>query len=115
MYVENEPAMERNEAVLNDFPIVLYTIQTNEKIPDNYKYNGYSIDNNSNSLESKVYKHRGLPKLLKLKIGEKVMLAVNIDIRDRLINDQTGNNRHIEFAEGSVCKIYVNFMVNQLA
>ena len=43
------------------------------------------------------------------------MLAVNIDIRDRLINDQTGNNRHIEFAEGSVCKIYVNFVVNQLA
>ena len=43
------------------------------------------------------------------------MLAVNIDIRDRLINYQTGNNRHIEFAEGSDCKIYVNFMVNQLA
>ena len=26
LYVENGPAMKRNEAVLNDFPIVLYKI-----------------------------------------------------------------------------------------
>ena len=54
-----------------------------------------------------------LPKLLKLKIGEKVMLEINIDIQVRLINDQTGNTRHIEFAQGSVCKVYVNFFGEQ--
>lgn len=42
------------------------------------------------------------------------MLGFNIYIQD-LLDCKTGNNRHIEFAEGSVCKIYVNFMVNQLA
>ena len=29
---------ERNEAVLNDLPGELYTIETNNKIPDKYKY-----------------------------------------------------------------------------
>ena len=37
------------------------------------------------------------------------MLAVNIDIQDRLINDQTGIIGHIEFAQGSACKVYVKF------
>ena len=37
------------------------------------------------------------------------MLAVNIDIQDRLINGQTGIIRHTEFAQGSVHKIYVKF------
>ena len=35
IYTENEPAMERNEAVLNDLPSELYTIEPNNKIPDN--------------------------------------------------------------------------------
>ena len=38
MYAENEPAMERNEAVLNDLPGEIYTIEANNKIPDNFKH-----------------------------------------------------------------------------
>ena len=38
MYLENEPVMKRNEAVLNDLPGKLYTIKANDKIPDNCKY-----------------------------------------------------------------------------
>ena len=38
MYVENEPPMKRNEAVLNELLGELYTIEANEKIPDNCKY-----------------------------------------------------------------------------
>ena len=38
MYAENEPAMKRTEAVLNELPGELYTIETNDKIPDNCKY-----------------------------------------------------------------------------
>ena len=30
------------------------------------------------------------------------MLTVNLDIQGRLINGQTGNISHIEFAQGSV-------------
>ena len=38
MWPENEPAMERNEAILNDLPGELYAIEANQKIPDNCKY-----------------------------------------------------------------------------
>ena len=51
----------------------------------------------------------GLAKLLKLKIGAKVMLTVNIDIQDCLINGQTGIIRHIEFVQGSAHKVYTKF------
>ena len=47
----------------------------------------------------------GLGKLLKLKIGAKLILAVNIDIQDRQIYGETGIIRHIDFALGSVCKV----------
>ena len=38
MYAENEPAIKRNEAVLNEFPSELYIMEANDKIPDNCKY-----------------------------------------------------------------------------
>ena len=38
MYAENEPAMKRNQAVLNDLPGELYAIEANDKFPDNIKY-----------------------------------------------------------------------------
>ena len=38
MYAESEPAMKRNEAILNELPGELYTIVANDKIPDNCKY-----------------------------------------------------------------------------
>ena len=41
------------------------------------------------------------------------MLTVNIDIQDRLINGQTWNIRHIEFAESTVHKVYLNFSDEQ--
>ena len=37
------------------------------------------------------------------------MLTVNIDIQYRLVSGQTGNTRHLKFAQGSVWKVYVNF------
>ena len=53
---------------------------------------------------AKNQKHRntGLTKLLKMKIGTKVTLTVNLDMQDRLINGQTGNIKHIKFVQGSV-------------
>ena len=38
MYAENEQAMKRNEAVLNEFHGELYAIEANDKISDNCKY-----------------------------------------------------------------------------
>ena len=43
MYAEDEPAMKRNEAVLNELPGELYIIEANDKIPDNCKYTLSSI------------------------------------------------------------------------
>ena len=77
MYVENEPAMKRNQAVLNDLPGELYTIKANEKIPDNIKYPLVLIQAVQNQKQTN---RGGLAKLLKLKISVKVMLTVNIDI-----------------------------------
>ena len=37
------------------------------------------------------------------------MLTVNLDIQDRLINDQTGNLSCTEFAQGVVRKVYIKF------
>ena len=96
MYAENEPAMKRNEAVLNEFPGELYIIEANDKILDNCKYQLALIQAAQNQKQTNK---GGLEKLLKLKIGAKVMLGVNIDMQDRLINGQTGIIRHIEFAE----------------
>ena len=44
---------------------------------------------------------------------QKVMLRVNLDIQDRLINGQTGNISHTEFAQDSVRKVYVKFSDEQ--
>ena len=38
MYAENEPAIKRNDAILNDLPGELYAIEPDGKIPDNCKY-----------------------------------------------------------------------------
>ena len=51
--------------------------------------------------------------MLKLRIGAKVMLTVNVDIQDRLINGQTGNVKHIELVHGSIRKVHVKFSDEQ--
>ena len=38
IHAENEPAVKRNEAILNDLPGKFYTKEANEKFPDNSKY-----------------------------------------------------------------------------
>ena len=98
--------MKRNEAVLTDLPGELYTIEADDKIPDNFKYPLALIEASQNQKPTNT---GSLSKLLKLNIGAKVMLTVNIDIQDRLINDQTGNIRHIEFAQSTVYEICIKF------
>ena len=38
---------------------------------------------------------------------------VNTNMWDPLINDKTGNISHIEFVQGSLCKVYVKFSEEQ--
>ena len=85
--------MERNKVVQNDLPGELYTTEDNDEIPDNCKYPLGLIQ--AAGINQKQQIHR------KFKNWCKIMLTVNIDIQDRLINSQPGNNRHIEFAHSS--------------
>ena len=113
MYTKNKPAMKRNEAVLNDYMITpgeCYTIQADEKIPDNCKYALALFQAAKNQKQTNT---GGFAKLVKLKFDAKVMTAVNIVIQDRLINGQTRNTRHIQFAQGSFRKVYVKFFHEQ--
>ena len=64
MIAENQPAMKRNEAVLSDLPGELYTIEANDKIPDNCKYPLALIQAAQNQKQTNA---GGLAKLLKLK------------------------------------------------
>lgn len=54
MYVENEPAMNKNEVVLNNLPGELYITEANEKIQENCITIGVS----SNYADIKTGKHR---------------------------------------------------------
>ena len=110
VYAENKAAMERNKAVLNDFADQFYTIEAIEKISDNCKYPLALFQTAQNQKQTNT---GGLAKLLKLKIGAKVMLTVNVDIHDRLINGELVIIRHTEFAQGSVCKVCVKFSDKQ--
>ena len=77
--------MKRNDAVLNNLPGELYRIEPHNKIPDNCKYPLATIQATQNQKETNT---GGLAKFLKLRIGAKIMLTVNLDIEDRLINGQ---------------------------
>ena len=92
-------------------PGELYTIEANDKIPDYCKYPLALIKAAQNQKQTNT---EDVAKLLKLKIVAKVMLTVNIDIQDRLFNGQTGIIRHIEFAQGSVCKVCVKLSDEQV-
>lgn len=61
------------------------------------------------ALNQKQANTKGLVKLVKLKIGAKVMSSVYIDVQGCLINDRNRNIRYTEFALGSVCRAYVKF------
>ena len=103
MYAREGGSYGKNGAALNHLPSELYKINANDKIPDNCKYPLVLIEADENQKETDT---RGLVKLLKLKIGARLMLTVNIDIQDRLTNGQRGYVSHIEFAQGCVCRIY---------
>ena len=77
MYAENETAIGRNKAVLNNFRGELYTIEVDDKNPDNCKYPLAMIIVAQNQKQTNT---GGLAKLLKLKICAKVMLTFNVEI-----------------------------------
>ena len=67
--------MKMNEAILNDIPGELYTINANDEIPGNCKYPLALIQAAQNQKQTSTGDFAKLPKL---KIGPKVMLTVRV-------------------------------------
>lgn len=57
----------------------------------------------------KVHETMGLTSLLRLKIGIKVMMTINIDIEDGLVNGACGVLRHIHFEKDIPLVLYIHF------
>ena len=83
IYAENESSMKNNDLVLNDLLGEVYTIEADEK---------FQIIVNTYWQQLKLHRFKNeqtntgcLAKLLKLKVGVKVILTVNLDIRNSLI------------------------------
>ena len=106
IHAKNEPAIKRNEAVLDDLLGELHKTEALNKIPDICKYPLTTIQAAQNQKQANT---GGLAKLLKFKIGVKIMLTVNVDKQDRPINDQ----QEILYILSNVCKIYVRFSDEQ--
>ena len=77
--------MKRSEAVLDDLLGELHKTEAFNKIPDICKYPLTTIQAAQNQKQTNT---GGLAKFLKFKNGAKIMLAVNVNIQDRPINDQ---------------------------
>ena len=92
-----------NNAILNDLPDELHTIEADDKIPNNCKCLLATIQTAQNQRQTNT---GGLANFLKLKIGAKAVLKVSLYIQNLLINGQAGNVSLIEFALGSVTKVF---------
>ena len=69
MYSKNEWT-KRNDAILNAFPRELYSIEVDDKIPDNCKYSLPTIKAAQNQKQTNTW---GLVKYLKLKVGAELI------------------------------------------
>ena len=77
MHAENEPAMKKNEAFLNNLPGELCTTEADGKIENNCKYPLALIEAAQNQKPTNT---GGLPKLLMLRISVKVNISkVNVN------------------------------------
>ena len=104
IFAENESARCHNKNMLNriDNPSVL--LEASDQIPQgvpNYVYDKI--------LNLSQWKTGGLAYKLVLKIGARVMLTSNIDVKDKLINGQIGTVINFLFHNNALKTIYVKF------
>lgn len=85
IYAENAPTVLRSQTALDTLPGEIYSIEANNKITNNCAYSFSAIEAVKNQI--KKTNTVGLAKLLKLNVGAKVKLPVNIDIQDYLCEE----------------------------
>ena len=99
MCPEDAPTVLRNKTVLNNLPSDVYSVEANEKIPDDCRYPFSIIQAAQNQKQTNI---GVLAKPLQLKIGDKVILTINIDIQNHLINGQVGEVTHIDIVRNNI-------------
>ena len=85
MFAENYPTVVHDKKILETLPGELHRVNSIDNIPADYKYPLHSIESAQNRKQTDA---ADLTKCLELKVGTKVVVTVNIDIKDRLINGQ---------------------------
>ena len=105
IFAENEPARCHNQNMLNIIDSPSIKLVAIDQVPNGVPNHVY----NNKVLGFSQSKTGGLAHTLIIKLGAKVMLTSNIDIKDKLINGQIGTVVHIEKHYGIVKTVFVKF------
>ena len=111
MFEENYPAVVHNKKILDTLPGELCRVNATDNIPADCKYPLQCIASGQNRKQTDT---GGLAKSLELKVGAKVMITVNIDIKDRLINFQVGEVFEFKIVDNVINKVYIKFQDPQI-
>ena len=104
LFAENVLVLEHNEKKLNELNGQEFIINAIDQIPRDVPARLIN-----DALDRKQSDTGGLARILKLKVGAKIMITTNIDIEDRLINGQIGTVYNITVQNGIVKKVYIDF------
>ena len=107
MFITNALADEHNSFTLNSLPSEKFDIKAKDSVKD-ARRNTVSI---SVPDDKTVSQTKGLPKMLTVCVGARVMLTKNIDISDHLVNGASGIIVYPHFSKHSPLngEIYVKF------
>ena len=109
--VKTYPTVVHNKEILDTLPGELHRVNAIDNIPADCKYPLQSI---VSAQYRKQTDTGGLAKCLELKVGAKVMVTVNIDIKDRLINGQVGKVFGFKIVDNIINEVYIKFQGSQI-
>ena len=105
IFAENSSSNEHNLKMLQSVDGNLHVVPAIDILPKNIPQQKVN-----EVLNRKQSETGGLAQSLQIKLNARVMLAVNIDLQDRLVNGQLGTIKHISTdKQGNVAKIYIKF------
>ena len=105
IFAENSSSNEHNLKMLQSVDGNLHVVPAIDILPKNIPQQKVN-----EVLNRKQSETGGLAQSLQIKLNARVMLAVNIDLQDRLVNGQLETIKHISTdKQGNVAKIYIKF------
>ena len=104
IFGENEPANKHNEEMLNRISGPSIQVAAIDEFPQEYNIPTSDLRNLQNA---KLSNTGELIYILIVKIGARVMITKNIDLKDRLINGQIGTIMQFKFKNDDLVKIYI--------